>query len=965
MERRMGRPTPVTFGQLLRRYRHAAGITQEALAEHAGVSARAIAYIEHDQRVPFPDTARRLAVTLDLSSSDRARLLAAARPNGDAVDYRVADAGQLPRPITELIGREQDVARLGVLLTRPGVRLVTLTGTGGVGKTRLAIQVASDVAGAFTGGTHFVALAGLREPGMVIPTIAQTLGLRETRDESLSVQLAAYLKERETLLLLDNFEHVGTAATELAALLAVCSRLVVLVTSRAPLHLQGEHEWPVAPLIVPRMNDALSVDALGKIGAVALFVQRGHAIRPNFSLTELNAAAIAAICRELDGLPLALELAAARLRVLSPEALLIRLERKLPLLTGGSMDLPERQRTLRGAIALSYELLQEEERSLLRRLAVFAGGATLEAAEAVCGRAEATGVELLDQLSALIDHGLVQVSAASDRGEPRYGLLAAVREFGLEQLEATASCGYSELDAARDRHLAWCVRLAEESTHAARTSGRHDALERLEAERDNLQAALIWSAQADPGRGGDQEALLRLATALAPFWVRQGPLSEGRRWLEAALASNITAPLELRLRALAAVGRLAASQGDAEAARHWFGECLAGCRAVNDRYGMATALTGLGQLVSLVGDGGSVQYRAEDLLEEALALWRELGDKVGAARALNGLSKVATTYANYEISAALLGESLSLLRELGDAPGIAEALLRLGECFLDQGDTTQATAMFDEHLTWTRALGDPIMLASALLTRGELAMRLGQFAEAEALMTESLAHSRKADARIWIGGALHRSGILAAWQGHFEQAEARVGEALDLMRPLLGKGIVDFAGALGKLAWITCLHGKHERAVKLAQDYLAMLRESDGCCNMPDGLMILGCALHTSGDMSGARAVFLESLSLVHHGRKSWYDKVTIAHDLAGLARMAAARGQLERAVKLYGAGETCRATGPFPLAPPEEAVRDQVLDEARAGLGEAGFAAAWAEGQMMPLEDAITLALADCDTVE
>jgi tetratricopeptide (TPR) repeat protein len=709
----------------------------------------------------------------------------------------------------------------------------------------------------------------------------------------------------------------------------------------------------VAPLAVPAEGESLGLAALRQLGAVALFVQRGRAVRPDFALDAANAAVVGAICRRLDGLPLALELAAARLKVLPPGALLGKLERRLALLTGGTPDLPERQRTLRDTIAWSYELLRAGEQALFRRLAVFAGGATLEAVEAVCAEAEEPGEVVLDGLGALIDHSLVQVVTAGGMDEPRYSLLETLREYGLEQLEAAG-----ESAIVRRRHLAWCLARAEQAATTPEGPGHRTLVEGLEAERDNLQAALAWCGRKHSGDGGDdRERMLRLATALGPFWEARGPLSVGRRWLETALVSVGQVPFELRLPALAAVGRLAAKQGDPAGAERWFGESLTGCRAVGDRRGMAVALTGLGQVVSLVGETRSDQERACAMFEEALALCQELGDRAGIARALNGLALVARELGDHEEVTALLGESLDLQRGLEDRNGTAETLLRLGECVLDQGDTVRARELFDEHLAEARALGDPTTIASALLSRGEVAMRRGEFAEAEALMAESLALARQVDATLWIGGALHRSGMLAAWQGHFELASVRIGEALTMMRPLLGED-AHFSGARGELAWIESCRGDHDRAVGLAQENLANLRKIGDGCGIASGLTILGGTVYAYGDEVQARAMFQESLGVIPHRRQAWCYKTIVVQDLAGLAWVALSHGQPERSVVLYGASEACRATAPFPLAPPEEEARDRVLTAARAALGAEVHAAAWARGQAMPLDEAIALAL-------
>jgi predicted ATPase len=838
------------------------------------------------------------------------------------------------------------------LLAQPGARLVTLTGTGGVGKTRLAIQVAIEVAPAFAHGGQFVALAGLQEPALVIPAIAQSLAVHDVGDEPLGTRLAGYLHGRQLLLLLDNFEHVGAAAPEVAALLAACPRLVILVTSRASLHLQGEHEWPVAPLVVPALGDILTLEVLGQVSAVALVVQRAKMIKPDFALTEANAAAVAATCRRLDGLPLALELAAARLKVLSPGTLLSKLERRLALLTSGTLDLPERQRTLRGTIAWSYDLLRAEEQILFRRLAVFVGGATLEAVEAVWGQA---GEDVLDGLTALIDHSLVQVMAANGAAEPRYTLLELVREYALEQLEAAG-----EGVAVRQWHLAWYLARAEVAASAPPGQEQRAVLENLEAERDNLQAALAWCARPDSSHTDARHGhFLRLATALAPFWEMQGPLSEGRRWLDAALATSNGPPARPRLPALAAAGRLAARQGNMEAAERWYGESLAGYRAVGDRRGMAAALTTLGQALAEVGTTEATHDRMLALFQEARDVWRELGDKEGTARALNGLAYVATERGESEVAVALLDESLALQRELGDAPGIAEALLRLGESVLDQGDIVRATELFEEHLARARVQGDTITVASALLSCGEVAMRRGACADAEALMAESLALSRKVDARIWMAGALYRSGELAAWQGHFEQAEVRTGEALAIVRDL---GDRPYAAALLlQLARIVSLRGDHEQAVRLAQESLAMVRESGKCTRECGPLIMIGLALQSCGEQSRARVLLQDGLALyaaAYQKRHTWWPKGSIVSALAGLARIAATDGQLERAVLLYGASEACRTTAPFPLTPPDEEQRNRVLATVRATLGEHDFAATWTTGQSMSLDAAITYAL-------
>jgi tetratricopeptide (TPR) repeat protein len=695
----------------------------------------------------------------------------------------------------------------------------------------------------------------------------------------------------------------------------------------------------------------LDLAALEHLSGVALFVQRGQAVRPDFALDAANAAAVGAICRRLDGLPLAIELAAARLKVLPPGALLGRLERRLALLTGGALDLPERQRSLRATIAWSYEVLRPEEQALFRRLAVFAGGGTLEAVEAVCGQEDSAGVQMLDRLGALIDHSLVHEMAVGEAVEPRYALHEMVREYSLERLEASSTGVYSEAEAMRDRHLAWYLAQAKETAGMAWDPTQRAAFARLETERDNVHSALAWSASNGPGRSGARrEQLIELATALGPFWEVRGPISAGRPWLETALVSNQAIPARLRLPALYAAGRLAAAQGDFDAAARWFGQGVAEARAAGDRLGLATALTDLGLVTSYIGECAET---ADPLLEESLALWRELGDNAGAARVLNGMANRATCHGKSETAAALLDRSLGLYRDLGHEPGICETLLRLGECVLDQGDTARAIDLFDEHLAMARAQGDPLVLASALLSRGEASMRKADFAPAEALLAEALTLAREAEAWLWTCATLDRSAVLAAWQGHFAQAETRARDMLALPRSL--QVTWSYSRRLGRVAWVTSMRGEHDRAVTMAREALKMHRNQES-------LMILGATLQARGDDVEARVLFQDSLGLARQSTTTWLEKVVIVPCLAGIGRIAAAHDEPERAVTLYAASEACRTTAPFPLAPPEQEARDRVLANCRITLGETGFTTAWASGQALPLDEAISLALAGHD---
>ncbi|MDQ2827502.1 MAG: tetratricopeptide repeat protein [Chloroflexota bacterium] len=775
------------FGSLLRRHRKAAGLTQEELAEKARLSARAISDLERGlYQSPHRDTVALLAAALRLSDADRAALEAAARrpisteEPASMTPPPPAYPFNLPVMPTTLIGREREIEAVTRLLC-DGARLLTLTGPAGVGKTRVALQAATDARDHYADGVVFVALAPIRDPSLVVSAIAQALDVRESGEQTLAESVIAALRDRRVLLLLDNFEQVTDATPLLADLLAACPRLALLVTSQAALRLQAEQQQPIQPLTIPNLVDLPAIDALEQSPAMQLFAQRARAVAPDFALTVANAAPVAAICRRLDGLPLAIELAAARVTLLPPAALLARLEggySNTTLLSSGARDLPARQRTLRGALTWSYDLLTPEEQALFRRLSVFVGGCTLNAAEAVCVEPDNVAIDILGGLASLIDKSLLRPVDQQD-AEPRQRMLETVREYALDLLEESGEA--AEL---RARHAAHYLARAEEAEPELTGPEQAAWLDRLEREHNNLRAALRRSRD-----GGEVEVGLRLAAALWRFWWRRGYLTEGREWLEGLLA---VVSLENKSGAIAI-----------HRATH------------------ARALNGAGMLAYVQDD----HKQATTFFEHSLVLRRGLGDTQGVAKSLNNLGNIALDQGDYEHASALYEESLILKRGLGDVGGIATTLANLGQVANDQGEYMRAMALLEESLALSKALGDTYGIAASLQNLGDVALQQGDARRAMALTQESLALWKTLDDTHELAVVFSRLGNIARSQGALEQARALYSESLILLRRIGDKRAM--ADCLEGVAGVAAAQAQPLRAARLF-GAAAGLREAIG-----------------------------------------------------------------------------------------------------------------------------------------
>jgi predicted ATPase/DNA-binding XRE family transcriptional regulator len=749
------------FGTLLRRLRRDRELTQEELAERAGISVRTVSDLERGlSQAPYRGTINELAAALQLDPGDREALFhAGSRRRGPRPQPGSAKpVDTLPGEFQPLVGRDQEVSKIARLLVQRGLRLLTLTGVGGVGKTRLAIRMAHLLRGEFPDGVVFVPLAATHDPALVPAQIGKAVGLREEGHHSMDALLRSHLAIRQALLVLDNLEHLLSAAPFVSDLLSTSPRLKVLATSRVPLRLIMEQELQILPLSCERQEDRSPAPSEGS-PAATLFWQRVHSVRPDLVADEEEAEAVGEICRRLDGIPLAIELAAARTKILSPRLLAMRLDHRLPLLTGGARDAPTRHQTMRDTIAWSYDLLSEQEQQLFRHMSVFVAGCTIEAAEAVTSPGD-----VLSGLSSLVDHSLLATT-----GDGRFTMLETVREFGLERLVAR-----QEDDWVRHRHASYFLSLARRAADELTGPAEEEWLRRLEQEHDNVRAVLGWAVGT-----GETMIGLRLAGLLWRFWYARGYFAEGSRWLS-QLFDQVPADGDSEVMGLAlyAAGALAHSRSDPETAIRLWERARIYFERLNDEAQVAAVLNGIG-IASV--DAGDYE-RADSMLRDSLAIRRRLEEPFALATSLNNLANLARYRGQYREAESLYKESLQNYDRAGVVGSKASTVNNLALVAIELGEIDRAEQLTLESLRIYGRSNNVEQRVRSTVNLGDVAAERGELERAAELYRESLQEDAIGDPASLVGGALGL-GQVALETGDMARAQEALDEAHRLLSP--------------------------------------------------------------------------------------------------------------------------------------------------------------------------------------
>jgi non-specific serine/threonine protein kinase len=826
----------------------------------------------------------------------------------------------LPFLLTSFIGREQEINEIKAFFEpvkefeAESSRLLTVTGPGGTGKTRLALQCAYRMLEFFEGGIWLVDLVPQSDPALVPQTVAAVLGIHEEQNRPVLTTLAAHLRSRRTLLILDSCEHLIEACAQFAEYLLVsCPNLYILATSREALSIPGEVNLQLEPLSLPDCEIDQPLEEFEKYEAIALFIERAKAAVPGFSLTRHNLLSVVQACCRLDGIPLAIELAAAQVKLLRVEQLADRLEDRFLLLKGGSRTALPRQQTLEALIAWSYDLLSPSERVMFQRLSVFVGGWTLEAAEAICAdevagdalESEGDGVihpaEVLDLLTQLVNKSLVVVGRRLGE-DTRYRYLETIRQYAYDRcLES------GEIDGLRRRHRDWYLDFVERAEVELRGVNQTVWLEKLELEHDNIRSALRWILEREIPeeelQSEEAEAGLRMVGALRRFWDTRGYVSEGRKWLDRALESNSLRTTE-RVKALIGAGELASRQSDGNRGLALFEESLALSHELGYRPGVAETLFCMQSLAEMEG---WTSKKKEALIQESLGIWREIGDRRGIATALGPLATMALDRFDYDQATALFEESLGLFRELGDEREIAGALWNLGEVTLRQGDYASAQNYYEESLALYQALKDKHGIATQMRCLGEVARNQGDLTEAKKLFDESIPIFQEIGDKGCRALAMH------------------------------GLGLAELNG------------GDEALAIQLGEEVLAAFREMDWKMDVALALDLLGRAYYTQGDISRASQLFDEGLNLACGlGHASL--EISFLEDLA---RTAHAGGDHKRAAQLFGASHAWREAINTPMPAGDQAEFEAVVIATRENLSQQVFVQEWQKGEDMLLENA------------